>query len=166
VSVASRRCLQLVAYLAFTFIAVSPALRAQFAGVAQPLSAFTIPQADLLQPQEVRQILAAKGDEKPLILHVGSRVMFAQSHIPGSEYVGPGSQAEGLQQLQDRVKSLPKKKFIVLYCGCCPWNHCPNVGAAFAKLQQLGFTNVKVLYLANNFGTDWAAKGYPVEPGR
>jgi hypothetical protein len=29
----------------------------------------------------------------------------------------------------------------------------------------MGFTNVKALYLANNFGADWADKGYPVEPG-
>jgi hypothetical protein len=29
----------------------------------------------------------------------------------------------------------------------------------------MGFTNVKVLYLANNFGADWADKGYPVEQG-
>jgi hypothetical protein len=29
----------------------------------------------------------------------------------------------------------------------------------------MGFTNVKVLYLTDNFGTDWADKGYPVERG-
>jgi hypothetical protein len=25
----------------------------------------------------------------------------------------------------------------------------------------MGFTNVKALYIANNFGTDWVDKGYP-----
>jgi hypothetical protein len=30
----------------------------------------------------------------------------------------------------------------------------------------MGFTNVKVLYLANNFGADWVDKGYPVESSR
>jgi hypothetical protein len=29
----------------------------------------------------------------------------------------------------------------------------------------MGFTNVKVLYLASNFGADWTDKGYPVERG-
>jgi hypothetical protein len=29
----------------------------------------------------------------------------------------------------------------------------------------MGFTNVKVLYLADNFGADWADKGFPVEKG-
>jgi hypothetical protein len=30
----------------------------------------------------------------------------------------------------------------------------------------MGFTNVEVLYLADNFGADWVSKGYPVEKGR
>lgn len=29
----------------------------------------------------------------------------------------------------------------------------------------MGFTNVKVLYLPDNFGADWADKVYPVEKG-
>jgi len=29
----------------------------------------------------------------------------------------------------------------------------------------MGFTNVKVLYISNNFGTDWVSKGYPVAKG-
>jgi hypothetical protein len=31
---------------------------------------------------------------------------------------------------------------------------------------SLGFTRVKALYFADNFGTNWAAKGYPVAKGR
>jgi Fe-S oxidoreductase len=64
------------------------------------------------------------------------------------------------------VSALSRKKLIVLYCGCCPWNRCPNVGTAFAKMLEMGFTNVKVLYLADNFGTNWVEKGFPVEKGR
>jgi hypothetical protein len=64
------------------------------------------------------------------------------------------------------VAPLPRKSFIVLYCGCCPWVRCPNVGPAFKLLRYLGFNNVKVLYLADNLGTDWVDKGYPVEHGR
>ena len=30
----------------------------------------------------------------------------------------------------------------------------------------MGFTNVKVLYLADNLGANWVDKGYPVERGR
>jgi rhodanese-related sulfurtransferase len=119
-----------------------------------------------MQPDELNRLLRSASAEKPLILQVGSHMMFAQAHIPGSQYAGAGSQPEGIQQLRGRVASLPHSRFIVLYCGCCPWNRCPNVGPAFSLLQQLGFTRVKVLYLANNFGADWAGKGYPVESGQ
>jgi hypothetical protein len=29
----------------------------------------------------------------------------------------------------------------------------------------MGFTNVKVLYIADNFGTNWVDKGYPTAKG-
>jgi hypothetical protein len=29
----------------------------------------------------------------------------------------------------------------------------------------MGFSNVKVLYIPDNFGTDWVDKGYPVAKG-
>ncbi len=29
--------------------------------------------------------------------------------------------------------------------------------------RDMGFTHLRVLVLPDNFGTDWAAKGYPVE---
>ena len=99
------------------------------------------------------------------MIQVGSHVLYAQAHIPGSEYVGAASTDAGLQQLQKRVESLPKNKFIVLYCGCCPWIHCPNVKPAYEKLRAMGYSNVKVLYIADNFGTNWVDKGYPVSKG-
>jgi len=111
-------------------------------------------------------MLQATQGEKPLVLQVGSYVLFAQAHIPGTEYVGPVSSEAGMQQLRRQVDSLPRKKFIVIYCGCCPWSHCPNVKPADDALHAMGFTNVKVLYIANNFGADWVQKGYPVAKGQ
>ncbi len=61
-----------------------------------PASAFTIPTAQLIQADELNRLLHTRGAEKPLILQVGSRMMFAQAHIPGAEYAGAGSQAEGV----------------------------------------------------------------------
>jgi len=144
-------------------------VRMQAAGQWAPpstTSAFSIPQAQLIQPEELNRLLHTRGTERPLILQVGSHVLFAEAHIAGSEYVGPGSQDAGLQQLRTRVEHLPRKTFIVLYCGCCPWNRCPNVGPAYKALTDMGFTRLKVLYLADNFGADWADKGFPVETGR
>ncbi|HUV69949.1 MAG TPA: hypothetical protein VMW15_09830 [Terracidiphilus sp.] len=129
-------------------------------------SAFSIPKAQLIQPAELSRLLHTSGADKPLILQVGSRVLFTEAHIAGAEYAGPGSQPEGLQKLQSRVAPLSRKTLIVLYCGCCPWNRCPNIAPAIRLLHTLGFTRAKALYLADNFGTDWAEKGYPVERGR
>lgn len=117
-----------------------------------------------LTAEELLRVLNAKSS-KPLLFHVGSHMFFLQAHLPGSEYVGAGATAEGIQNLRRRVASLPKNTAIVLYCGCCPWSHCPNVNPAYEALQQIGFTNVKVLFLANNFGADWVDKGYPVAKG-
>jgi len=118
----------------------------------------------LVNPEELAKLLQA-GKEKPLMLQVGSHTLFVQAHIPGSEYAGPAANEAGLQQLRKRVESLPRNKFILLYCGCCPWSHCPNVKPADDALHAMGFTNVKVLYIADNFGTDWVQKGYPTAKG-
>jgi len=131
-----------------------------------PSSASSIPTSQLIQADQLNRLLQAHDPDKPLILQVGSRVMFAQAHIPGSEYVGAASQDAGAQQLRTRVVQLPRKTFIVLYCGCCPWNRCPNVGPAYSLLTGMGFTRVKVLYIADNFGADWVNKGYPVASGQ
>jgi hypothetical protein len=128
-------------------------------------TASAIPSAQLLQPEELVQILRS-GGEKPLVFQVGPHVMFAEAHVPGSEYVGPGRETAGLAALRDRVKTVSHDQVIVLYCGCCPWTKCPNVQPAYEQLRSAGFGHVKVLYLATNFGADWVSKGFPVEKGR
>jgi len=150
------------AVLLACFAAVTaPPASAQFAS-PRAASALSIPQSQLIQPDELNHLLQSHSGKKPLILQVGSRVMFAQAHIPASEYAGPGSQDSGLQLLRNRVATLSHDAFIVIYCGCCPWNRCPNVGPAYNLLADLGFKRVKVLYIADNFGADWANKGFPV----
>lgn len=134
-------------------------------GAPSENSAYSIAQAQLIQPAELNRMLHAASGEKPLMFQVGSRMLFAQAHIAGSEYIGPGAQPEGLQQLQKRVSSLKRDTLIVLYCGCCPWNRCPNVAPAYRLLQHMGFTRAKVLYMADNFGADWVSKGYAVASG-
>jgi len=150
--------------IAFVFLFTPAQLRAQYTP-APTASTSSIPDSQFLYAEALAHIMQASTGEKPLILQVGSHMLFAEGHIAGSEYIGPGSQPSGLLQLQNRVRSLSRKKFIVIYCGCCPWSHCPNLGPAYATLREMGFTNVKALYLPYNFGADWAAKGYPVERG-
>jgi hypothetical protein len=137
-------------------------------GYAQPSSSpkRTIPAKHLIQPEQLARILRSPKAPKPLVLQVGSRVLYDEAHIAGSEYVGAGGEKAGLQALRDRVKDLKRDEPLVIYCGCCAWNKCPNIRPAYHELTSLGFTNVKALYLAHNFGTDWVAKGYPVAKGQ
>ena len=118
-----------------------------------------------MTPEELVKLLQSPG-EKPLILSIGPRLLWAQAHISGAEFMGPTSDATALQALRDRVKGLPRGTSMVLYCGCCPWSHCPNVEPAYQELRHLGFTKVKVLYIPNNLGTDWVYKGYPTVRGQ
>ena len=129
------------------------------------IPASSIPTADLIQPADFAASLQSTSP-KPLILQVGSHVLFAEAHIPDAEYAGPTNQEAGLQILKDRVATLPKDTAIVLYCGCCPWDRCPNIAPAYNQLHAMGFTHLKVLYIADNFGSNWVAKGYPVAKGR
>jgi thiosulfate/3-mercaptopyruvate sulfurtransferase len=135
------------------------------ASSALAYQASLIPASRLIKPDELVKIIQSSEDVKPLIIQVGSHVLYTQAHIPGSEYIGPASNEVGLQALRKRVERLPRNKAIVLYCGCCPWDHCPNVKPADDALHAMGFTNVKILYVAGNFGTDWVEKGYPVAKG-
>lgn len=118
-----------------------------------------------ITPDALVKLLQSTKGEKPLIIQVGFHMLYVQAHIPGSEYIGPASDPSGLQRLRTRIESLPRNKFIVIYCGCCPWNHCPTVQPADDALRAMGFTNVKVLYIADNFGANWVDKGYPITKG-
>jgi thiosulfate/3-mercaptopyruvate sulfurtransferase len=136
--------------------------------VAPPMAAAapasTIPAERLVQPAQLAGQLAGKG-LKPLVLQVGFRTLYDQAHIPGADYAGPGNTPAGLEVLRSRVAAVPHDAPIVIYCGCCPWSRCPNIAAADEALHALGFSNVKVLYIAENFGTDWVDKGYPAAKG-
>jgi hypothetical protein len=141
-------------------ISTAPQMQAQSASDLAPGS------AQLINPEDLVKILQSPKGEKPLVLNVGPHLLYMQAHIPGSEYIGAGSDSQGIESLRRRVKPLPRKTFIVLYCGCCPWSHCPNVRPAYNELHKAGFSNVKVLYIADNFGTDWVYKGYPTIKGQ
>ncbi len=129
-------------------------------------SALSIPTVQRMPPQDLNRLLHTREAEKPLVLQVGSRVMYQQAHIPGADYAGPASTPEGLKLLHDRVAQLNRETLIVIYCGCCPWAKCPNIGPAYHELRRMGFKNVKALYLENSFGADWANRGYPVATGQ
>jgi len=121
----------------------------------------SIPAAKLVQPADWAAKVKDGSAKGTLALHVGFKTMFDQAHIPGSEYAGPGNTSAGLQVLRNRVAAMAKDAPILIYCGCCPWERCPNMAGAYDALVELGFTNVQALIIKENFGTDWVDKGYP-----
>jgi hypothetical protein len=125
----------------------------------------SVPGPNLINAQDLAKILQSPKAGRPLLIYVGFRLPYTQAHIPGSEYFGPAANQAVVQQLQKHVQGLARNRFIVIYCGCCPWSHCPNVKPAYAALRDLGFTKLKVLYIPENLGTDWVNKGYPFEKG-
>lgn len=118
-----------------------------------------------IQPKDLAAQLQSQSP-KPVVLQVGFNVLYRSKHIPGAIYAGPASKPEGLDALKAAVEKLPRDREIVLYCGCCPWDKCPNIRPALASLREMGFTHVKALMIPTNFAADWVDHGYPVEEGK
>ena len=118
----------------------------------------------MIQPAALAKQLKTSS-EKPLLLQVGFERLYAEGHIPGSKYCGPARDTAGIARLKKCLQDVSRQRAIVLYCGCCPWQECPNIRPAFKVVKDMGFTNVKVLYIPDNFGRDWVQKGYPVGSG-
>ena len=109
-----------------------------------------------MQPADLAQAL---NDNKniPLIYCVGPGVV-----IPHSIDIGMTDKPENIQKLKDSLKKVNRDANIVIYCGCCPFEHCPNVRPAISVLKEMKFTNYFLLDLPHNLKTDWIDKHYPV----
>jgi hypothetical protein len=115
----------------------------------------------VIEPKELAARVQAK-DPKLAMLFVGFAVMF-RKHIPGATFIGPTSRAESLNALRAAAARLPRDREVIIYCGCCPWDMCPNVKPAIDLLKQMGFEHVKALMIPTNFARDWIDQGYPIE---
>lgn len=102
----------------------------------------------------------------PKVLYVGFRTLFEGGHIPGAVFHGTASTEKGLEELKKWLEPLPRDSNVVIYCGCCPFDHCPNIRPAYKALHDMGFTHARVLLLPTSFAADWVEKGYPIEKGR
>ena len=140
--------------------AVSFAEKSSTAAPADPWTA-----AQSVQPaQFAAELQRAKGPHA-VVIYVGVRALFNGGHIPGAVYHGPGSTEQGLADLKVYAATLGKNSDVVLYCGCCPLEKCPNLRPAFTALRDMGFARSRVLLLSTSFNVDWAEKGYPIEKG-
>lgn len=122
--------------------------------------------AQLVQPADLaRELATAKGNTAPTIVYVGFRTLFEGGHIPGATFHGTASADQGLADLKKWAASLPRTTNLVIYCGCCPFDRCPNIRPAFTALRDMGFTHLRLLVLPKSFAADWVEKGYPMEKG-
>jgi hypothetical protein len=111
---------------------------------------------ELIAPSALAAALQENKDV-PVIFNIGPGAV-----IPNSIDIGMIKDEKNLVKFKDEISKLPKSTNVVIYCGCCPYAHCPNVRPAIALLQSMRFTNYHLLDLPHNIKTDWIAKGYPV----
>lgn len=148
----------LITSVATSLIAQQPSPSPSGAGVDSPWT-----PADVLHSQDLARTVSDKKAAQPQIFQVGFETMYKTQHVPGSIYAGPGRTEAGLELLRKAVAGVPTDRLIVLYCGCCPWDHCPNMKPAFTLLHGLGYKQVKVVEIPMSFGVDWVDKGFPVD---
>jgi len=109
----------------------------------------------LLQPSDLAATLK-DNKEVPVIFSIGPGAV-----IPHSKDMGMIKEEENMKKFKGELENLPKDTSIVIYCGCCPYEHCPNVRPAIHLLKDMKFTNYKLLDLPHNIKIDWINKGYP-----
>ncbi|HEX4374989.1 MAG TPA: rhodanese-like domain-containing protein [Puia sp.] len=114
-------------------------------------------QNQLIEPKVLSTEIESQKTLKPLIISVGPGAL-----IKGSVDIGPAKEKANLDKLKELLSKENKSREIIIYCGCCPFEHCPNIRPAFTLLNEMKFTNQKLLNLSHNLKTDWIDKGYPV----
>ena len=114
-------------------------------------------EQQLMEPADLAKILNDSTNEPPILLNIGS-----VGDILGAEDIGAAKSEDGLENLRIRLTTVPKDADIVIYCGCCPFENCPNIRPAFSLVNEMKFTHHKLLNLPDNLKVDWIDKGYPM----
>ena len=114
-------------------------------------------QDQLIEPSALVVILNDSSAKQPLVYSIGFG-----GGIKNSIVEGPVKDSVNLLKWKNELENLPRNTNIIIYCGCCPFEHCPNIRPAFKLLNEMGFTNQKLLDLSHNLKADWIDKRYPV----
>lgn len=116
-------------------------------------------------PAALVKEISGPASRRPMVVSVSPHALYLGGHISGAIYQGPGMSPEAIEGLKRWAEHLPRSTNLVVYCGCCPLIHCPNLRPAFRALESMGFTHLRVLILPTNFYTDWYSRGYPTAKG-
>jgi thiosulfate/3-mercaptopyruvate sulfurtransferase len=122
------------------------------------------PQADVMEPFALAKAIQSRN--APLVISVAFPVLYRGKHILHAIDAGAASRPEGMAGLKKLVADLPADTEIVIYCGCCPMEKCPNVRPAYLALKDRGFRHIRVLDIPTNMHTDWYSKNYPSEAAK
>ena len=112
----------------------------------------------LIEPSQLSGILNDPSAKQPILYSIGFG-----GGIKNSVDIGPVKDSINLNKWKKDLEKLPKNADIVIYCGCCPFEYCPNIRPAFQLLNEMKFANQKLLNLPHNLKMDWIDKGYPVK---
>lgn len=123
------------------------------------------PNSQTLQPAELAKVLTDKSSSLPTVVFVGFRSLYVGGHVPDASFHGTASTEPGLAELKTWAATLPRSADLVIYCGCCPLDKCPNIRPAYQALNSMGFKKLRVLVIPTSFAVDWADKGYPMQKG-
>src|SRR5574338_998475 len=107
-------------------------------------------QDQLMEPKDLAAIINNPEAPQPLLICIGPAGL-----IKNAINIGPASKKENLDSLKSFLSKEKKDKQIVIYCGCCPFKHCPNIRPAFTLLNKMKFMNQKLLNLSHNLKADW-----------
>ncbi len=115
-----------------------------------------------------------KENEKPIIIFCGDvgnekdKYTYSFQKIKGALAIGSVNQASWKSNLQKvLVQSKENQSYskeVIVYCGCCSSDNCPNVEPVILELKRLGFKKVKGLYFSEGYLPEWHAKKYLEQP--
>ncbi|HEY0029660.1 MAG TPA: rhodanese-like domain-containing protein [Bacteroidia bacterium] len=117
-----------------------------------------IKKEQLLQPQELANKLNNPKAVKPVVFNVGP-----VDQIKTAINTGAVNTEEGFSKFKSQVSKVTKDKEVVVYCGCCTSDNCPNIRPAIKYLNENGYKNARVLNIPTGIKEDWVQKGFPLE---
>ncbi|MCC7303106.1 MAG: rhodanese-like domain-containing protein [Bacteroidia bacterium] len=111
----------------------------------------------LISPKALAESVQGGNAQMPVIFSIGPSGL-----IKYAIEIGPAQDEENLLKLKSELTKIPKDTQVVIYCGCCPFADCPNIRPSFKLLNEMGFTNHRLLDIPQNLKVNWIDKGYPM----
>lgn len=112
----------------------------------------------LIHPEELAKKINDSNSLEPVVFNVGP-----VDQIKTAINIGAVTSEESFKKFRFEVSRIAKEKEIVVYCGCCTSQNCPNIRPAMKYLSEAGYKKAKVLDIPTGIKEDWVQKGYPVE---